>query len=208
MPFFWSGIGLFAFAALSGYHFLSLWHVACYFMPVLTPVFAVLFPLMWLCGLWLLFLFGVRRNKLKACLMAVFVYVMAIILTGTQVLEGVPDQVGAKQWRDPHHRLTPGAKYLLHNHANVVREISEAEYRLYLDLAACYFSAGFMLFATGLCLTPLDRDGQLRNKPKVIRSIDDSTGTATARCSQCRGQVSADSSGHWPAWCPQCGTSF
>ena len=76
----------------------------------------------WLCGLWLLFLFGVRRNKLKACLMAVFVYVMAIILTGTQVLEGVPDQVGAKQWRDPHHRLTPGAKYLLHNHANVVRE--------------------------------------------------------------------------------------
>jgi hypothetical protein len=133
---------------------------------------------------------------------------MVIILAGTQVLDGVPAQIGEGQWRDPHHRLTPGAKYLLHNHSTVARELSEPEYQLYLNLGACYFSAGFMLFAAALCLTPLDRDGQLSNRRNIVRSTENLPHPVTARCSQCLGLVSADSSGHWPAWCPHCGATF
>jgi len=109
MPrYFLSGVGLLAFAALSGFHFLSLWQVASYYLPDLLPLFAVVVVLVWLGGLGLV-PYAVKRNKLKKCLLGVFFYVMAIILAGTRALDGVPAEVGEGNWRDPQQRLTPGS---------------------------------------------------------------------------------------------------
>ena len=165
-----SGVGLLGFAGLFGFHLWSLWHVACYHLPALAVLFAVLFTLVWLGGLWLM-LYAIRRNKLKAGLLTVFVYVMTIIFIGMSVLQGVPTPIGDGKWHDPEHRLTPEARYVLHNHSNVIRVLSEAEYRLYQNYAACYFSAGLMIFAAVLCLCPLDRDGQLQGRRNVLVSI-------------------------------------
>jgi hypothetical protein len=161
----------------------------------------------WLGGLGLV-LYAIKRNKLQACLLAVFLYVMCIILTGTRVLEGVPAEVGKVEWRDPHHRLTPDARYLLHNHSTVLRVVSEAEYRLFLNYVGCYFSAGFMLFAAALCLQPLDRDGQLCGRRSVIRRLVNPQPSMTCRCPHCSGLVPGDAAGHFPPWCPHCGADF
>jgi hypothetical protein len=204
-PYLLSGIGLFAFATLSGYHFWSLWQVAGYYLPGLVLLFAAFLTLAWMGGLGLV-LYAIKRNKLMECLLVVFLYVMTIVLAGTRVLDGVPGEVGNKQWRDPQNRLTPGDKYLLHNHGNVVRALSEAEYGLYLSYGSCYFSAGFMLFAAALCLYPLDRDGQLDNRRRI--SMASPHPVATAQCAHCSGLVSANVSGDWPPWCPNCGASL
>jgi hypothetical protein len=143
--------GFFAFAAIAGFHYWSLWHVAAYHAPAAAVVVAVLLALVWLGWLGLI-LKALQTAKLKGVLLAVFVYVMAMTFVGMSVLEGVPSEVGKEEWYDPDHRLTPDARYLLHNHSRVVRVLSEAEYRLYSNYGACYFSAGLMLFAAALCL--------------------------------------------------------
>jgi hypothetical protein len=198
-----SAVGLLAFAGLSGFHLWSLWHVAGYYLPALAPVVAVLLTLLWLGGLGLM-LYAIRSNDLKTGLLTVFVYVMGILLIGMRVLEGVPAQVAEGSWRDPQHRLTPDARYLLHNHSNVIRVLSEAEYRLYQHYAACYISAGLMLLAAGLCLFPLDRDGQLQGRPRVTipRPV------VIAQCPHCLGPVPADALGRVPPWCPHCGATL
>src|SRR5262249_47046897 len=175
-----SGIAWLAFAALSGIHFLSLWRIAGYHLPALAAAFAVLLAVAWL-GVQGLFLYAIRRNKLNACMMAVFLYVMIILFSGMRVLDGVPAAVGEGQWRDPDQRLAPEDKYLLHNHGSVSRALSEAEYRLYLNYVTCYFTAGFMLFAAVFCLNPLDKDRQLFHKRRVLSSILDREPRAAAR---------------------------
>ena len=202
-----SGVGWLAFAVLSGFHVVSLWRIAGYYFPALAAAFAVLLALAWL-SIQVLFFYAIKTNRLKACMLAVFVYVMGVLLIGTRVLEGVPAEVGEGQWRDPDQRLAPEDKYLLHNHSNVVRALSEAEYWLHLNYGTCYFTAGFMLFAAALCLNPLDRDGQLFRRRPVMGSILDRQRWGTTRCARCRGIVPGDASGRFPPWCPHCGVDL
>jgi hypothetical protein len=203
LPFF-SIIGLVAFTGISGFHCWSLLQVAGFYLPRYAVPFAILLTFVWLgAPAWMLH--AMLRNKLKAGLLTVFLYVMTILLLGTRVLEGVPSEVGNTKWNDPEHRLTPGSKYVLHNHSHVIRPLSEAEYKLYGHLVGCYFSAGFMLFAAGLCLVPMDRDGQLGAPRRRLPTIDRPFPAATSRCPHCAGLIEADVPGRWPPWCPRCG---
>ena len=202
-----SAVGFVAFAAIFGFHVLSLWRIVGHFFPTLAAVLAFLLGIVWLGGI-SLFLYAISRNRLKACMLGVFAYVMVILVAGTRVLDGVPDEVGTTQWRDPQQLLTPDAKYLLHNHGNVSRVLSEAEYRLRLNYVSCYFSAGFMLFAAVLCLNPLDREGQVFARRRLRRGNGFTPLSFTSRCRRCSGVVAADAAGRWPAWCPRCGATF
>jgi hypothetical protein len=204
---FLSGVGLLAFAGISGFHFLSVWRVANHHLPALASVFAVFLILAWLGGVGLI-LYAIRRNKLKACFLTVFFYGMSVLFIGMGVLKGVPSHVAEGNWHDPQHRLTPDAKYVLHNHSNVIRALSEAEYRLYQNYAACYFSGGLMIFAAGLCLCPLDRDGQLRGGRRVLPNASNPQPTVMFQCTGCSKLVPAESSGRAPPWCPHCGASL
>jgi hypothetical protein len=203
-PHILSSIGFIAFAGLSCFHCWSVCQVARYYTPTLAAIFAILLGVAWLCALALM-LAAISRNKLRAALLTVFLYAMAIVFLGTRVLEGVPSEVGNTKWYDPDRRLTPGSKYVLHNHSHVIRPLSEAEYRLYGNLAGCYFSAGFMLFAAGLCLMPLDRDGQLGRPARRLPAIEVFLPAATTTCPSCNGRITSDASGRWPPWCPHCG---
>jgi hypothetical protein len=202
-----SGVGLFAFATLSCFHLWNLWSVASYHLPKLAILFAALLVLVWLTSLGLI-LYAIKQNKLKECLLLVFLYMMAIILAGTRVLDGVPGEVGTTKWRDPQHRLTAGDKYLLHNHGNVTRALSEGEYELYLSYVNCYFSAAFMLLAAVLCLYPLDRDGQLNSRRRIVSGFAKPRLVATAQCRDCSCLISASVSGELPPWCPNCGADL
>ena len=70
-----SGTGLIGFAAVSGFHFLSLGDVAGYHLPELIGLCAAVLILTWLGGLGLM-LYAVKSNMLKECFSTVFLYVM------------------------------------------------------------------------------------------------------------------------------------
>jgi hypothetical protein len=207
MRYFWSAVGLLAFTAISGFHFMNLGHVAAFHLPDRTLVSAAGVVVLWVGGVGLM-VYAMRTNRLMAPFLIVFLYVMAATLAGTQVLQGVPAKIGEGEWRDPHGRLTPEAEYLLHNHSNVVRVLSEAEYELFLNYVACYFSAGLMGFAACLCLFSWDRDGQLQGRRSLARPVDPAQPGPVSRCPACKWLVPADVEGHWPPWCPHCGANF
>jgi hypothetical protein len=200
-----SGFGLVAFAAFSAFHCWSLEQVAADFVPAWATVLEILLLLMWMSGIAILLL-AVKNHKLIACMMTVFFYVMIVLFLGTRVLDGVPSKIADGNWRDPYHRLTPGAKYVLHNHGNVARVLSEVEYNRYSHFAGAYLSAGFMLVATAVCLFPLDHNGQLRG-PRRLRRLDDVPPVAIDHCPLCGCDIPSHVAGHWPPWCPHCGAS-
>jgi len=155
-----SAIGFTLFAGVSLLHFWSFYQIAVMLQPNLGIVAAPPLIVLWLGALGML-LQGLRVNRLKCPFAIVFGYVMFIILAGTQVLVGVPSPVGDGNWRDPHGLLTPDAKFILHNHGNVTKVVSQKEFTLYTLYGQCYFTAGFMLLSAAMCLGPMDRDNQI-----------------------------------------------
>ncbi len=156
----WAGIALLFFAGLSFLHFLSLFRVAALLCPGLTAPAAAGLALLWLGALRLL-LWAARRQRLKVALGVIFAYAMFVILMGRQVLVGCPAVVVDGHWRDPQGLLTPQAQYLLHNHGEVCKVISERAYRAYSLFALAYFTGGWMLFPAFFFLKSVDRYGQL-----------------------------------------------
>jgi len=202
-----SAIGLIAFVGLSAVHVLALWRVAGYYLPAHSALLALLLSVVWL-GAMGLFLLAIARHRLKQCLLAAFLYAMVVLLAGTRVLEGVPDEVGNNEWNDPRHVLSPDARYLVHNHSNVIRVLSEAEYRVYLSYVTCYFTAAFMIFAAVLSVQPVDRDRQLFARGRALPRLEVIQPLFIGRCERCSGIVPSDGSGRWPAWCPRCGADL
>jgi hypothetical protein len=155
-----SVIGFLLFAGVSLLHFLGFYQITVLFRPQLAIIAAPVFVTLWL-GTAGMLIQALRFNRLRRPLFLVFGYVMFIMLAGTQILAGVPSPVGDGNWRDPHGLLTPDAKFILHNHGNVTKVVSQKEFRLYTLCGQCYFTAGFMLLSAAMCLGPMDRDNQI-----------------------------------------------
>jgi hypothetical protein len=155
-----SAIGFTLFAGAALLHFWSFFQIAVLLQPKLGILAAPPLIALWLGALGML-LHGMRVNRLKRPFAILFGYVMFIMFAGTQALIGVPSPVGDGNWRDPHGLLTPEAKFILHNHGNVTKVVSEKDFTLYTLYGQCYFTAGFMMLSAAMYLAPIDRDNQI-----------------------------------------------
>jgi hypothetical protein len=208
MKFIVSAVGFLIYAGAALVHFLGLSRIAAYWWPNLGAFPGICFVLLWLGSLAMLF-WGVRK-RLEVCFGLVFLYVMVILIAGTQVLPGVPSKIEEGNWRDPKNLLTPQSRYVLHNHSVVQKVLSQDEFELYSNYVACYFGAAGILFGAVLFFGPFDRNNflGLRRRPLAAGSASHqipTPETALRKCRHCNRWVPAEADGHWPPWCHYCG---